>query len=177
MVPKKPTRTKNKRNSALTRKTLRRTSFTKPRSLKLKPNAWTQRLIKLLLKKSAVKLLHANYKLLNLVPASLKVDNAKMERVLHILQMELLALLIAKIRLVRPLLHAHGLRPSLPKLRLKRTGNAHASLVPKDSPPELLSSPPLTSWPETSLESHHFFDDAYLAIVYNLNLTNLRKYK
>ena len=153
MVPKKLTRTKNKRNSALTRKTPRRTSFTKPRSLKLKPNAWTQPLIKLLLKLSAVKSLYANYKISNLVPVSLKVDNAKMERVLSMLKMKLLALLIAKTRLVRPLMHAHSLRPSQPKLRLKRTGNAHASLVPKDSPPELLSSPPLTSWPETSLEN------------------------
>ena len=153
MVPKKPTRTPNNKNSALTRKTPRRTSFTQKLSRKLKHNAWTQPLVKLLLKLSVVKSLYANYKISNLVPVSLKVDNAKMERDLHIKMMELLALLIAKTRLVRPLMHAHGLRPSQLSLRLKRTSNAHASLVPKDSPPELLSSPPLTSWPETSLEN------------------------
>jgi hypothetical protein len=86
------------------------------------------------------------------------------------------AWLTAKTRMVSLLLNANSLLPP-PKLRrLKRTSNAHASLVPKDSPLELLSSPPLTSWPEISLENHSF-NDAYLAIVNNLNLTKLRKYK
>ena len=82
-----------------------------------------------------------------------KPDNAKTVRVLLMLKMKRHAWLTAKTRMVRPLLHAHSLRPPKLLLRLKRTGNAHASLVPKDSPPELLSSPPLTSWPETSLEN------------------------
>ena len=153
MVPKKPTRTPNNKNSALIRKTPRRTSFTLKPSKKLSNNALTKLLELLPLKRTAVLQTNALRLEQQKLNALSKPDNAKTVRVLPMLKILRHAWLTAKTRMVRPLLHAHSLRPSKLLLRLKRTLNAHASLVPKDSPPELLSSPPLTSWPETSLEN------------------------
>ena len=177
-MPKKPTLRPNNKNSALRRPKPRRTSFTLKLSLLLLNNALTKLLVLKLKMLTAVNQMSAQNKLESQLPALPNSDHA--ESILTskppMLKILRLAWLTAKTRMVRPLLNAHSLKPP-PKLRrLKRTSHANASLVPKDSPPELLSSPPLTSWPETSLEIHSF-NDAYLAIVNNLNLTNLRKYK
>ena len=155
MVPKKPTRTPNNKNSALTRKTPRRASFILKLSLLLLNNALTKLLVLKLKMLTAVNQMSANNKLERKLYALPNSDHA--ESILTskppMLKILRLAWLTAKTKMVRPLLNANSLLPP-PKLRkLKRTSNAHASLVPKDSLPELLSSPPLTSWPETSLES------------------------
>ena len=81
------------------------------------------------------------------------------------LKIKVPASMTAKTRMVRLLINAHGTRPPTKMLlKVRKTGNAHASLVPKDLPSELLSLPPPTFHSETSLEKYPL-NDAYLAIV------------